>query len=239
VAAAVCLPALGLAANLVWAKVVHLGTPLQRGLLLHFARTAPGEFVRLGREAVGVFGWQDTFMPKAAYLVWLALVLGLLIGALVAGRGRDRLVVAGALAVLGVVTAGVTAYFAQYGFGMLGRYVVPGAAIIPLVAGEVASRTGRHRPPSALVVMAATLAALVQVLAGLINARRYAVGATGPVLFLRRADWTPPGGWVPWLLVIVTAGVAQVAAAASVARSSQSVLDVGRVRTDVERVSIE
>jgi hypothetical protein len=178
---------------------------------------------------VGVFGWQDTFMPKAAYLIWLALVLALLIGAFVAGRGRDRLVVAGALAVLAAVTAGVTAYFAQNGFGVLGRYVLPGAATIPLLAGEVTSRNGRHRPPPALVVMVATLVASVQVLAWLVNARRYAVGAAGPVFFLRRPDWTPPGGWVLWLVVIVTAGVAEVAAAASVGRSSDRDLDVARV----------
>jgi hypothetical protein len=43
-------------------------------------------------------------------------------------------------------------------------------------------------------------------------ARRAAVGTDGPILFFTDAGWTPPLGWIPWLLA-ATAGSAMLVAA--------------------------
>jgi hypothetical protein len=80
----------------------------------------------------------------------------------------------------------------------------------PLVCGEVLY-LGRHRLgqlfPRRLVLYMAGLVAFVQLAALLINARRYAVGANGSILFLRAPLWEPPAGWWTWVVLAVFAAV--------------------------------
>ena len=42
------------------------------------------------------------------------------------------------------------------------------------------------------------LVPLAQAVSVYVNARRYAVGLDGPVLFLDDAEWAPRFGWMPW-----------------------------------------
>ena len=50
------------------------------------------------------------------------------------------------------------------------------------------------------------IAGFVQLVAWWTNARRFAVGIRGPRWFVPSAEWSPPFGWWPWLLLAL-AGV--------------------------------
>jgi hypothetical protein len=209
----------GVAANVAWSVSRGLRTPFRLGAVVHDAARLHGQLVRVGREAVGVFGWQDTAMPPFAYLAWAALLAGLVVAALVLADRRHRLVLLGLVVVVGLVTVLVGAQLDQNGFDLLGRYLLPVAGAVPLVAGEVLSRRAATAwAVRALVLAAAATAATIQLVGWVANARRYAVGGRGRVWFVPHAEWSPPGGWWPWLAVATVATAAQVAAALSVAR---------------------
>jgi hypothetical protein len=81
---------------------------------------------------------------------------------------------------------------------------------VPLLAGEALNRHRKRVSASWLRLLAITIpvaVALMQAAAWYINAKRYAVGRSGPVWFLGRAAWAPPAGWWTWLLAAVLAGV--------------------------------
>jgi hypothetical protein len=46
-----------------------------------------------------------------------------------------------------------------------------------------------------------------------VNAKRYAVGGSGPEWFLGRAAWSPPAGWWTWLAAVLLAGACLLALA--------------------------
>jgi hypothetical protein len=153
---------------------------------------------------VGVFNYLEVPMPRAAYLVWGALVFALLIAALLVGTWRQRLVLlisaAGSLA-LPIVLVATT--MRHTGFGLQGRYVLGFSVIVPLLAGEILVRRYDRLlllEAEKLFLPFAAAAGCVQLMAWWTNARRFAVGISGPRWFLAAAEWSPPLGWWPWLL---------------------------------------
>lgn len=160
------------------------------------------------RQAVGNFGSLDSPLPTPAYVVWLALLVGLGGTAVVAGSRRQRI----ALAVLVVGAVAVTVLLSVLqrttGFGLQGRHVLPVLVAVPLLAGEVVRQYAERIHGAWLgrwVTVSFFLAAAVHGLAWLANARRFAVGNEGSWLFPTNSEWAPAGSWLPWLAVVSVA----------------------------------
>ncbi|HEV8563209.1 MAG TPA: DUF2142 domain-containing protein [Actinophytocola sp.] len=95
------------------------------------------------QQMVGVMGWAETPLPGMVYAVWYMAAGLLLLGALVLGNRVDRwrlsalfLATFAPLAAAEVLLANTTGYFNQ------GRYFLPGAVGLPLLAAYVMSRRG-------------------------------------------------------------------------------------------------
>lgn len=162
-----------------------------------------GDLGRLLREVVGVFGWLDATPPLVVPLGWGAMVVALVAVACLLGTRFDRRVLAAlGLGVLGVALGVSTLAYHQQG-GAQGRWILPVALALPVVAGEVVARrwpTTDALPlgrPRVAVVAAAVVAACLHGLSLWANARRYAVGSDGPLMFAGGSRWVPPGGWWP------------------------------------------
>jgi hypothetical protein len=87
------------------------------------------------------------------------------------------------------------------------------SVVVPLVAAELLTINYRRlwpQRPGGLAVGIGVSVAIAQLWAMYINARRYAVGVDGPLLFVGRSDWRPPLGWAVYLLaaVLAAAGIA-------------------------------
>jgi len=162
------------------------------------------------REQVGVFNYLEVTMPLLAYGLWGALSIALLTVALLIGSRRERLhlLLAGAAAVaLPVVLVATT--MRHTGFALQGRYVLSFSVVVPLLAGEILVRRYdrlRALDSRQVAVPFMLIAGFVQLVAWWTNARRFAVGIGGPRWFVPSAEWSPPLGWWPWLLLAV-AGV--------------------------------
>lgn len=174
---------------------------------------------QLGRvltDAVGNFGSLTIHLPAGARSLWWLFAIGLVLGALWLGTGRQRAVVAATT--LTALAFPVLAYAWVYrhsGFGMQGRQVLAALMLIPLVSGEVIWRQrGRltrralaDRVPAGL----GTVLALLQLHAFWFNARANAA-PSGAIRFFSAGAWSPPLGWTPWLLTAVL-GAGAIAAA--------------------------
>jgi len=162
------------------------------------------------REQVGVFNYLEVLMPPLAYGVWGALAVALATTALLVATRWQRLHLVlsiGAALALPVLLVATT--MRHTGFGLQGRYVLSFSLVVPLLAGEIlVRRQDRLRALDAeqLFFPFALGAGFVQLVAWWTNARRFAVGLKGPRWFLPSAEWTPPLGWWPWLLLAL-AGV--------------------------------
>jgi len=244
---AVAAVGVAMASSLVWELAVQPHPMRGIGTAI---RDVPGEARLLPvilDEAIGVFGWLDTRMSRPAYLLWKALLLGLIVMALVVADRRQRLVIAGVVLAGAAVTVGVGVLNRPTGFGAQGRYVLPFLVVVPLVAGEVLfagrnrlaiqfnRRAGRTNwvPPVVAVIVA-----LVHVDAWYTNARRYAVGLPGPRNFVAQAAWAPPLGWVVWIVVVglgagalVTAGLAGLLRSAATTAPRPASAPASRTRT--------
>ena len=156
-------------------------------------------------QMVGRFGWLDTALPPSLVVGWGVLLLALVLAAAALGPPRFLLpLAAGLLAVpsLFVLLDAVTQR--PFGFAVQGRYVLPLAVAVPLLAGEalatrVRGRGAVARRLGALVVAGlVALTAAVHAVAWWVNARRYATGTDGPWAFWRADTYEPLGGWAPW-----------------------------------------
>jgi hypothetical protein len=163
-------------------------------------------------DSVGTFGTLSIRLPTAVYWIWWLLVLLLVAVAAAVGRARERVLLG--TTCVAVVALPVLFYAWAYrftGFGLQGRYMLPAVLLIPLLAGEIASRhAGRltqARLGAPVLTGALAVLALLQGYAWWFAARD-AAGTQGTVNLFAHATWKPPLGWVPW---IVLAGVGCVA----------------------------
>ncbi len=161
------------------------------------------------REMIGVLGWLDVSTPSVTYYGWIAMVFMLLGFGLLFGR---RMFV-GVLVCLVVLTVALPIVFdatnaRNLGFVWQGRYMLPLAAGIPIVAagavakGYLSDRTHRR----AAVIFPAIL--VISELALFFDAlRRYTVGSRGPFSPFG-GIWHPPFGTVAISLAFVVVLVA-------------------------------
>lgn len=178
------------------------------------ATTGAGEPVALGaalRDSVmeadddiaqlfGGFGWLDTPLATGVRHLWLLLVGGILLLALSADDRRSPFVLLGMVAALVAVPTVLQAVvLGTEGFLWQGRYSLPLAVGIPVVAGAVAARDRPLAPSRARRWLGWVLGLvwLGHVVAFTGTLRRYVVGIDGPYPGIGGGPWQPPlGGWI-------------------------------------------
>lgn len=208
-----------------WEIVVQPHGSLDSVALRDTLRLSYGDLHRVLGELVGVFGSLDAVMPAYAYALWWVMLAVLCVAALWVGRWRQRVVMVALAAGIIPLTLGIAALnLAQTGFGMQGRYVLPLAVGLPLLAGEVLVRCppgqrpvrSEHLSLERLLVPFALVAGGVQTVAWYANARRSAIGTDGSWWFISSSEWAPRTGWYPMLaLAALAPAIALVLAVAS------------------------
>jgi hypothetical protein len=147
-------------------SIIVDATPEQRSALT-LAREAVGNTWDLAQEQVGLLGPLGVFSQRTSpgYVqAWLIAVIALVLVALVVGANRRR---AGLLlVVVGSLSAPVVASLANPDAIWLGRYSLPLAMGIPIVAGWIIDREGQIpiKVRSALLAVVGTFVAVVYLL---------------------------------------------------------------------------
>jgi Predicted membrane protein (DUF2142) len=168
------------------------------------------------REMLGVFGWRTTPSPSVVYWAFVV-VLVLLVGlALVRSSRRAAAVLLGVVGVSLVLPPVLEAANAHdKGFAWQGRYGLPIAVGVPIVAALVlgASRRLGRRATARLAATVVTVVAAAQAVAFYWALRRYAVGSQGPLFFFGHRGWAPPlpSGLLVAAVVALAAGLAVLA----------------------------
>ncbi len=154
-------------------------------------------------EMLGNLGWLDTGLPGLAYLL-LTAALGALVLLAVAVGTRRYVVAMLATIVITVVTPILLEawQYREYGLYWQGRYTLPIAVGVPLLAVfALQSDTGRRVLLRGWFVPAVGgMLVVAQVLAFYQALRRWSVGENGPVFYWLDPKWT---SIVPQLLLIV------------------------------------
>jgi hypothetical protein len=140
-------------------------------------------------ELVGVFGWLDAAIGEEAFL-FAAVLYGALITLGLVGNSR-RLVVSTALALAAMLLSPVAVGLFTFPY-MQGRYLFPLLAGLMLLAAVSASfgDTGPRFDRRVTVVLLGGWG-ILQVVGGVQNLRRYAVGWGQSWRFVIEADWHP------------------------------------------------
>ena len=153
------------------------------------------------REWVGRFGWLDSFIPLWATYAWLALGLALVGGALIIGRWRERAALLTALA--GAAGAAIilsaTLQAGELGGDVQARHLMPALVAVPLVAGEIVSRSRLRAQVGRVVVAVFAATAALQWVGWYWNARRHATGSDGTALVHSGLGM----GTAAWMAVLV------------------------------------
>ncbi|MGW7438389.1 DUF2142 domain-containing protein [Streptomyces sp. NPDC054849] len=161
------------------------------------------------KQMLGFFGWLDTPGPALMYLVWTAVLATLVALALVYGRKRDVVAVLGMLvAVVMVPVAAQASQAERIGMVWQGRYLLPFAVGLPLMAVLICATRAPERglPWRRLAGFCVAGLALADVAAFYWTLRRFTVG-TGGSWVATHAHWAPPGGWVLWTGVYAVAAL--------------------------------
>ncbi len=170
---------------------------------------------------VGQFGWMDTNLDPTVHMAFAAAAGVALLLAAAVGSRRERWLLAALAAAVVVLPVLIHASQARsLGIIWQGRYILPVAVGVPLLAGYVlvtrlggADGTDRHPELPAtlrrpLVALVAGLAGVVQLAAFGQNLHRYVNGIDGSWLSLE------PGAWLPPLPIALVGLLAVVACAA-------------------------
>ncbi|WP_298460435.1 DUF2142 domain-containing protein [uncultured Cellulomonas sp.] len=168
------------------------------------------------QSMIGIFGWLDTTLPGWLYYAFAG-VVGLVVGLGVAlARARVLVAMAGtALVVLGLPVA--VQYFQARYLGVIwqGRYMLPLAVGLPVLAGLAVQARDRGLPAwldRRVLRLAVLVVAAGHVVAYAVNMHRYVNGASGEWIGWSATSWLPPVN--PWvLLAAYAAGWALVAVA--------------------------
>ena len=170
-----------------------------------FGHLTLSQVPELSQEVVGKFGWLEAHLPWPFYVAWGVVFATLVVFALARGTWIERAALFGLLAGCAALAVAFHSVMPEtIGFDFQGRYLMPLVVAAPLLAGEILRR--RRISLRSLSIWAATaglVAAVLQFLGWYLNARRYAVGTSGPEWFVSRAAWVPPGGWILWIAVAV------------------------------------
>jgi hypothetical protein len=162
------------------------------------------------QQAVGFVGWNDAGPVPSLMWIWSLLVIGLVVAALVRGSWRLRAMLVAMMVATVAFTVVPEAMSAErLGFIWQGRYSLPVAMGVPILAGWAIGR----RPLAAAVALPAALAVggawVLGHLLGLAGGlRRYVEGILHPLLaYLDGGPWEPQ--LPPWFLtatLVVGAG---------------------------------
>lgn len=211
-------------ASLAWLSVV--GNPILVGgqpeeppldLRESFALSISRVWFQL-EQTVGVFGWLDTRLPDGVWSAWIAAVVVLVVMGIYSRRWWRALVLAGVAAAVVLVPAVAEAIrYNDLGLVWQGRYTLPIAVGLPVLAGMVAADAHRVavRVFEAVAVPLAGLLGGLQVVAFLYALRRYAVGVDAPLAFFESPLWRPP---LPSAVLVAAYAVSQVMLVAWVLR---------------------
>jgi hypothetical protein len=178
---------------------------------------------------VGQFGWMDTPLEAWVLMAYAAGAAFVVLAALAVGRWRDRagiVLVAAATFALPVVVHASQAHF--LGFIWQGRYILPVAVGVPVLAAFVVHRRAQGVPAAwspgvrrigvQVAVVVGSLLAFVQLAAFAENLHRYVNGEDGGWFSLAPDAWLPP---VPLGLLIPLGVLATAAFGAVVAWSAR------------------
>jgi hypothetical protein len=206
---------LGLAGAAFWVLMARsfssfLGIPQPDLTAIDAARQSWGKLPLRLEDLVGRFGWLDVSLPRAFTLTWGVAVVLLLLAGLCFGRARQRVALVAACVIVLAMPIAAEAYRAsRYGFFWQGRYSLPFAVGVPLLAAlAVANRRAIGRQVRiATVTVGASIAAFGQLLAHVTAMRRYITGTDAPFLdYLSTSTWRPPlPSWSLLALSILTA----------------------------------
>jgi hypothetical protein len=149
-------------------------------------------------QLIGNFGWLDTTMPRWCYAVWALALIALGVAAL-AGRSLRLSLLLTALLVVTVALPTLLAYSQAHRDGIVGqgRYIMPVAVGLPVLAGYAAGRRlERGRWSRAAMIVGGTAVVVVQITGYVTALARYRNG-TGHAIWTLDAAWNPP---LPWLI---------------------------------------
>ncbi|MFJ9788258.1 DUF2142 domain-containing protein [Streptomyces globosus] len=161
-------------------------------------------------QMLGYFGWLDTPAPAFTWLAWLGVLAVLTALGLLYGRPLEVLALLGMLAAVVVVPVlGQASQAEKLGMIWQGRYLLPFAVGLPLMAVVIAARRAPEGglPWRRLTGFAVAALAVADAAAFFWTLRRFAVGTAGPWIPYA-AHWAPPGGWVLWVGVHTAAAFA-------------------------------
>lgn len=179
------------------------GTPFSWLALQDFVDRS---LIRTVHSGVGEFGWLDSPLPQLGTAAWIIAVVLICGMGLVLAHRADRWTLLAVLSATIVVAYVVYAVvFFTISASLQGRHMLPMFVFLPLLSGIVVverlDERGLRDALRRLFLMTGGLVAVLHALSLYYNARRYAVGVDGPLLFLGRSLWRPEWGWAPWLLL--------------------------------------
>lgn len=161
-----------------------------------------GDSSSMVHQMVGALQWLEIPVPTVTFRLWLVGVGTISLLALVAGPPRVRVALGACAAATMLSPLLQVPSAATVGLIWQGRYSLPVAVGVPILAAYSVSQARAE-----IVTAARRLAAgLVMALAVALLAafywvgRRNAVGTAGPFLFIGRSDWQPP---VPFLVLLL------------------------------------
>lgn len=218
--------------TLVWSRATDANIPILVDRIPEAFRSAVSNLWLVVLQVPAIFGWNDTPVSVAWYWLYGLGLVALVAIALVFATVRERVTLV--LAVVGTVAAAIfiaAVPFEMYRqrYAMQARYVLPFAVVIPLLVGDLlaraADRSPRTRPdggpwyPTGTRLPAAIVAGMtvVQLVGWWTNAVRNANGFGGFTFW--GGEWSPPFGWIPWVLCAAVGLAAGLGAAVAVARS--------------------
>jgi hypothetical protein len=167
-------------------------------------RIVTGRYFFRYHEMIGVFGWGDSPTPALTWVPWTAGIVFLLFAAALWVTRRYLLVLFTLLAAVIVVPIVIesSTYNEGGGVNWQGRYTLPLAVGVPILAGFALAATDRGRDlvGSRLLVAIGTVIGVAHFLAFAQNLRRFTVGYDAALQFWKNPSWAPPAS--PLLLTI-------------------------------------
>ena len=163
---------------------------------------------------IGLFGWSEVAVPSVTLFLWTALLGFLIFLAITFARDSRSVFVLGSAIGVSIlaplVIDSASALANGVGFTWQGRYGLPYAVGVPILAGMLTERSqvdGFLDRRRILLVLGAALV-VAQTFAFWQMLRRYTVGLAGPLQFWIAPEWTPP---LPTLFLVVAFPLAMMA----------------------------
>lgn len=163
------------------------------------------------RQMIAWFGWQDTQQATLSVYAWLAVVFALVGGGLASARARQNVgLVLTVLATVALPVVLQTPRVAEQGLAWQGRYTLPLAVGIPVLAILSVDRGAADGVARRGAVAGAVVLGIGSLYALWWNLRRYVHGIEGELSILS-GPWQPPAGAGLWMAVLGLFTVATVA----------------------------